>query len=345
MTTASIEPQRALGITILATLAVIAALFFSRILLVPIALALLLSVLLRPIVRGLEQIHLPTTLGAALVVLALLGGMIGAGFAAADPVREWMVEAPVTLKAAKAKLASARHSIERVSKAAADLGETGSTTTVPAAVPPMFSNLFGTTTTLIAGISEVLLLLFLLLASGDLFLQKLVDVMPLLKDKKEAVQITKQVQQAVTRYLSTTLLINIGQGTIVGFALWGLGLPAPWIWGILTVFLEFIPYLGAAFMIGLLTVAAFGHFPDTLHIVLVPVTYLLIATLQNNLVSPIAYGQRLKLNPVAVLMGVLFWWFLWGVAGAFLAVPFIATLKILADHRPNMAPLATFLGD
>ena len=44
-------------------------------------------------------------------------------------------------------------------------------------------------------------------------------------------------------------------------------------------------------------------------------------------------------------MGVLFWWFLWGVAGAFLAVPFIATLKILADHRPNMAPLATFLGD
>ena len=98
MTTASIEPQRALGITILATLAVIAALFFSRILLVPIALALLLSVLLRPIVRGLEQIHLPTTLGAALVVLALLGGMIGAGFAAADPVREWMVEAPVTLK-------------------------------------------------------------------------------------------------------------------------------------------------------------------------------------------------------------------------------------------------------
>ena len=136
-------------------------------------------------------------------------------------------------------------------------------------------------------------------------------------------------------YLSTTLLINIGQGTIVGFALWGLGLPAPWIWGILTVFLEFIPYLGAAFMIGLLTVAAFGHFPDTLHIVLVPVTYLLIATLQNNLVSPIAYGQRLKLNPVAVLMGVLFWWFLWGVAGAFLAVPFIATLKIWPTIDPT----------
>jgi predicted PurR-regulated permease PerM len=114
---------------------------------------------------------------------------------------------------------------------------------------------------------------------------------------------------------------------------------------VLTVFLEFIPYLGAAGMIALLSIAAFGHFNDTFHILLVPLTYLVIATLQNNLVSPIAYGQRLKLNPVAVLVGVLFWWFLWGVAGAFLAVPFIATLKIFADHKPGMAPLAAFLGE
>ncbi|MEO8201024.1 MAG: AI-2E family transporter [Gemmatimonadota bacterium] len=345
MTSTTIEPQRSYGVTILATLAVIGALFYGRIFLVPIALALLLSVLLRPIVRGFERIHFPTTLGAAIVVLTLFGGLIGAGFAAADPVKEWMTEAPATLKAAKAKLASVRHSIERVSKAAADLGESGSTPAAPASVPPMFSSLFGSTTALIAGIFEVLLLLFLLLASGDLFLQKLVEAIPLLKDKKAAVGITKQVQQAVNRYLSTTLLINIGQGTVVTLALWGLGLPSPWIWGILTIFLEFIPYLGAAFMIGLLSVAAFGHFTDTLHIILVPFTYLTIATIQNNLVSPIAYGQRLKLNPVAVLVGVLFWWFLWGVAGAFLAVPFIATLKIFADHKPNLAGVAMFLGE
>ncbi|MEO8294634.1 MAG: AI-2E family transporter [Gemmatimonadota bacterium] len=345
MTTPPPRPDRSLGITILAVLVVIAAVYFARIFLVPIALALLLSVLLRPIVRRFERIHVPTSIGAAIVVLALLGALIGAGFAAAEPVQTWMAEAPSTLKAARGKLASARHSIERVSNAAADLGNSGSSTGVSAPTPPMFSSIFGTTTALIAGISEVLLLLFLLLASGDMFLQKLVEVMPLLKDKKSAVEITKQVQQAVTRYLSTTFLINIGQGTVVGLAMWGLGLPAPWIWGVLTVFLEFIPYLGAAAMIGLLSVAAFGHFKDTLHIVLVPVTYLVIATLQNNLVSPIAYGQRLKLNPVAVLVGVLFWWFLWGVAGAFLAVPFIATLKIFADHKPSMAPLAAFLGE
>ena len=76
--------------------------------------------------------------------------------------------------------------------------------------------------------------------------------------------------------------------------------------------LEFIPYLGATGMLILLTAAAFSQFDALGHILLVPGTYLVIAALQNNLVSPLVYGQRLKLNPVAVLVGVLFWWLLWG---------------------------------
>jgi len=196
-----------------------------------------------------------------------------------------------------------------------------------------------------AGLVEVLLLLFLLLASGDLFLRKLVEVLPMFRDKRTAVAVTEQVQQAVTQYIGTTLMINLGQGAVVGLALWGLGLHAPWLWGGLTVLLEFIPYLGATGMMILLSAAAFSQFDKITQILLIPGTYLVITSLQNNLVSPLVYGQRLKLNPVAVLVGVLFWWLLWGVAGAFLAVPFFATLKILADHVESLTPLATFLGE
>jgi predicted PurR-regulated permease PerM len=205
--------------------------------------------------------------------------------------------------------------------------------------------LFGTTAALVAGLAEVLLLLYLLLAAGDLFLRKLVEVLPLFRDKRRAVEVTEQVQQAVTQYIVATLMINAGQGVAVGLALWGLGLSAPWLWGGLTVLLEFIPYLGAAGMIILLTASAFSQFDPLGHILLVPGTYLVIAALQNNLVSPLVYGQRLQLNPVAVLVGVLFWWLLWGVAGAFLAVPFLAALKILADHVESLTPIATFLGE
>jgi predicted PurR-regulated permease PerM len=140
-------------------------------------------------------------------------------------------------------------------------------------------------------------------------------------------------------------MINVGQGGVVGLALWGLGMPYPWLWGGLTVLLEFIPYLGAVGMIVLLTATAFSQFDALGRILLVPGTYLVITSLQNNLVSPLVYGQRLKLNPVAVLIGVVFWWLLWGVAGAFLAVPFFATLKILADHVESLTPIATFLGE
>jgi predicted PurR-regulated permease PerM len=342
------EQARSVSIVILATLAVIGALYIGREFFIPIALALLLNALLRPLVRGLEGLRVPAAAGAVIVVLGFLGVLGAGGFALVDPVRSWVSQVPASFEAAARKLEQVRHSLAQVSQTTQALTEpSGTAPAAPAAptVPPFLAQLFGTTATLVAGFSEVLLLLYLLLASGDLFLQKLVQVLPLRGEKRTAIQVTGQVQRAVTQYMVTTLLINLGQGVAVGLALWGLGMPYPWLWGGLTVVLEFIPYLGAAGMIGLLAVAAFGQFDDTGHILLVPVSYLVIAALQNNLVSPLVYGQRLKLNPVAVFVGVLFWWFLWGVAGVFLAVPFFATLKIFADHVESLAPIATFLGE
>jgi predicted PurR-regulated permease PerM len=97
-------------------------------------------------------------------------------------------------------------------------------------------------------------------------------------------------------------------------------------------------------MVGLLAIVAFTTFEGLGHALAVPGSYLAITTLQNNLVSPLVYGQRLRLNPVAVFIGVLFWWTLWGVPGAFLAVPVIATAKVLGDHLPRLRPLGEFLG-
>ena len=342
------ERAQAVGIVMLATLAGIGALYVGRAFFVPLALALLLNALLRPLVRGLERLRVSTVVGATMVSLGLLGALVVGGFALVNPVREWVSQLPASFEAAGRKLAPARESLEQVSQATHALREpSGALPAAPAppAVPPFLVQLFGTTAALVAGLTEVLLLLYLLLASGDLFLRKLVEVLPVFRDKRTAVEVTEQVQQAVTQYIVTTLVINIGQGVVVGFALWGLGMHSPWLWGGLTVVLEFIPYLGATGMIILLTAAAFSQFDPIGHILLVPGTYLVITALQNNLVSPLVYGQRLKLNPVAVLVGVLFWWLLWGVAGAFLAVPFFATLKILADHVESLTPMATFLGE
>jgi predicted PurR-regulated permease PerM len=207
------------------------------------------------------------------------------------------------------------------------------------------ARVFGTTTSLVSGAVEVVLLTFLLLASGDAFLTKLVKVLPLRREKIEAVRMVHEAEAVVSRYLLATALINAGQGAVVGLAMWLLHLPNPALWGALTFLLEFIPYLGGALMLVLLALTGLASGGGVGHVLLPPAVYLAITTVQNNLVSPIAYGRRLRLNPVAVLVGVLFWWALWGVPGAFLAVPIIATLKIVGDHVPGLAALGEFLGE
>jgi predicted PurR-regulated permease PerM len=211
--------------------------------------------------------------------------------------------------------------------------------------PGIAGRFLGTTTTVVGGVTEVLVLLYLLLAADDLFFRKLLKVMPTVRDKKVAGEIVDEAQSVVMRYLWVTLLINLCQGTLVGLVLWWIGMPSPVMWGLLTVVLEFIPYLGAAIMIVLLSVVAFATFDGLGRILAVPGSYLLITTLQNNIVSPLAYGDRLKLNAVAVLLGVVFWWYVWGTPGAFLAVPLIATMKIIACRTDRFAAVGEFLSE
>jgi predicted PurR-regulated permease PerM len=357
---AGAPPSRSAGTVVLATLAVVAALYFGRVLLIPIALAVLFTGLLRPLVRRFEQAGLSAPVGAAIVMVVFLGALGVGTLALADPVRAWMSEAPKTLAAAQQHVRSLRRSIQSLSAAAEKLEhvadeEAPPERAIPVApaptapsspnVPALAAKVFGTTTSLIGALVEVALMTLLLLASGDVFLNKLVKMLPMWQDKREAVRIVHETEGVVSHYMVATALINAGQGVVVGIAMWLLHLPNPVLWGILTFFLEFIPFLGGACMIILLTLVGLATQAGIGRALLPPAVYLTITTLQNNLVSPVAYGRSLRLNPVAVLVGVLFWYYLWGVPGAFLAVPILATFKILGDHLEPLAPVAEFLGE
>jgi predicted PurR-regulated permease PerM len=349
--TAERPPANSAALILLATVATICALYFGREFFVPIALSLLFTGLLRPLVRWLEAARIPTPVGATSVLVLLLGALVLGASALADPVRGWIAKAPQSLNAAETRLRELRRPLQQITSVAERVesgGQPQSAQPAPAPAPSgpgILARVFGTTTSLVGGIVEVLLLSFLLLASGDLFLQKLVKVLPFRGDKVTAVRIATEVGAAVSRYMGATALINLGQGIVVALAMWRLHMPSPVLWGVLTFCLEFIPYLGAAFMLIALGVVGLGTFDSVGHALLAPGAYLLISTLQNNLVSPVAYGRKLRLNPVAVLVGVLFWWFLWGVPGAFLAVPIIATAKIMGDHIEGLEALGEFLAE
>jgi predicted PurR-regulated permease PerM len=346
------ETGRTVSDVIVATVAAGFALYFGRELFQPIAVALMLMAVFRPPVRALEAARVPTALAAGIVVLGLMLVIAVVGMALAPPVKQSFAQSNQTLAAAEARLSKLRKPVEQITDVANRLEQAtrGPTTAVvpeaPAPQAPSWvASFFGTTTQFLSAAVGTLLMLYLLLATGDLFLQKIVKLMPARRDKAVARQVVTDVENAVMRYLLVTLAINVGQALLVWGVMWMLKMPHPLMWGVATVVLEFVPYLGAAVMIALLAISAAASFDSIGHILLAPASYLVITTIQNNLVSPFAYGNGLKLNPVAILIGVLLWWFLWGIPGAFVAVPILATIKIVADRTDGLHGLGEFLGE
>jgi predicted PurR-regulated permease PerM len=346
------------SLAIVAVVAAGAALFFAQEIFIPIALGLLFTALFRPIVRGLGEARVPAPLTATLVVLGCLG-LLGAGvFFLSRPVRAWVNEAPKTLSAARGKLEKLRRPIKQVSQAVEkaqeqvtgekkppeEKGQTTAPAMTGAGVPPFVGRVFATTAGILGTLISTVVIVFLVLATGDRFNRKLAAIMPR-PVTGTAEQTIEQAESVVRRYLVVTALINLGQGVLVAVAMWLIGIPTPPLWGVLTFFFEFLPYIGALFMVIALSVTGLATFDSIGHVLLAPLAYITISTIQNNAVSPFAYGSGLKLNPLAVLLSVIIGWFLWGVAGAFVAVPALAAVRIFAERLSRDSRLAEVLSE
>ena len=341
---------RSVAITGLFILAVLYTLFFARAFLLPIILAVLLDFLLSPLIRALKRFRIPEPLGAALVILGLLGLLGGAAYSLADPAREWVQKAPQSIATVQSRLRELRRPVDQVTRTAEQVeaateGAKGGPQEVVVRGPRLSERIFGTTQSLLTGTLETLILLYFLLAAGDLFLQKLIKVLPLLRDKKKAVAIARETEASISTYLLTVAVVNVGLGIAVTLVMLLLKMPNALLWGSLAALAEFIPYIGATMMLGLLAMAGLVAFPDLGHALLVPGAYLAVNLIQANFVSPTVLGRRLTLNPVAILVGLVFWWWIWGVGGAFIAVPLLATFKIFCDHIESLAPIGEFLGE
>jgi len=346
------------SLAIIAVVAAGAALFFAQEIFIPIALGLLFTALFRPIVRGLGEARVPAPLIATLVVLGCLG-LLGAGvFFLSRPVRAWVNEAPKTLSAARGKLEKLRRPIKQVSQAVDKAqeqvtgekkpteakGQATAPATTGAGIPPFLGRVFATTAGILGTLLQTVVIVFLVLATGDLFNRKLAAIIPR-PVTGTAEQTIEQAESVVRRYLVVTALINLGQGVLVAVAMWLIGIPTPSLWGVLTFFFEFLPYIGALFLVIALSVTGLATFDSIGHVLLAPLAYITISTIQNNAVSPFAYGSGLKLNPLAVLLSVLIGWFLWGVAGAFVAVPVLAAVRIFAERSSRDSRLAEVLSE
>ena len=343
--------NRSFQATLLTVLAVLYTLYAARIFLIPIVFAVLLNFLLSPLIRLLARFWIKPPLGAAVVVLLLIGTMAGGAYQLAGPAQGWAAIAPQSFARTQVRLRKIIRPMQQVSKNveqaanAVDGAEPRTKNVVVQAAGPTISSRFlGTTQRVLAGVLEVLILLYFLLAGGDLFLQKLIKVLPHFSDKVKAVEIARATESAVSAYLTTTLLLNVVEGAIVAGVFYLLGMPNVLLWGALVACLEFVPYLGALTAVAVFTLAGVSAFPDLGHALLIPGSFLAINLIQANFVTPLLLGHRLTLNPVAIFIGLAFFFWIWGVPGAFLAVPLLATFKIFCDNIASLAAIGEFLG-
>jgi predicted PurR-regulated permease PerM len=190
----------------------------------------------------------------------------------------------------------------------------------------------------------LLIVLFFLLADGDTLLRRFVEILPGLPEKIQAVQIATEVNRNISGYLATITMMNVAVGIANGLSVWAFGLPSPLLWGTLAFLLNYIPILGALtgmvifFFVGLFT------FSNVIWALAPSGVYLLIHILEGETITPMLLARRFTLNPLLVIAALMFWDWLWGVAGALLAVPLLAAFKILCDNVPALTPIGHLLG-
>lgn len=316
---------------------------------VPLVFAVLFKLLLQPGMRLLERMRFPHPIAALVMIILLFGVLVACGYALSAPAAEWLDKAPQSLPRLEQHLSVFKRPIEQfqaatkqVEKMAQAPGE--SPISVALKGPGIAEYLYSGTRSLLTGLGITVLMLFFLLSAGDLFMRKLVEILPSFRDKKQAVTISHEVEENISAYLLTITVMNLLVGIATGFAMWAIGLSDPALWGALAFVLNYVIILGPLTGVAIFFVVGLLSFDPLWQALLPPGAYLLIHVIEGEWVTPMLVARRFTLNPVLVVGSLVFWDWMWGIPGALLAVPMLAVFKIVCDRVGPLAMIGHFIG-
>lgn len=336
------------SLNVLMLIAVFATCFAAKDLLLPILLGFLIALTLSPLSRALARIGIPHWV-SALALISVVGILIVVTiYFASGTVVAWMNGAGAMGAELQNKLSGMFQQLENVRQATSDVGNISaadpSVQQVEVQQPTLIDSAMGVVSNTGATLAVALVLASFLLASGDMFYIKLVQSFQTMSGKKRALTMVYDIERRVSRYLLTIAIINAGLGLCVGTALYFIGMPYAYIWGIAAFLLNFLPYLGALGGVALVAALSIITFDSFSYALLAPAAYMTLTTIEGNFVTPTLVGRRMELNTVAVFLTVVLWGWLWGIAGALVAVPFLVVFKVVADNIESMQIIGNFLG-
>ena len=330
-------------------LALLAACYLAAAILLPIVVAFVLMPVLQPAMRALERLHVPRLVAAIFIILVFFGALVGIGMMLSGPAQTWAQKLPSGIPKLQERLSflsgpiSAFQRLMSRAESLTQMTPQSGPLPVTLAGAGLSERLLDSTRAVVSGLLEIVLVLFFLLMAGDTFLRRLVEVLPRFKNKRQAVEISQQIESDISAYLMTITLMNIALGIATGVAAALCGLGDPVLWGSMAFLLNFVPILGPLMgvviflLAGLLTI-------DTLWLAVMPAAlYLGFHIAEGETITPMLLARRFTINPVLVVIALIFWYWMWGVPGAILATPMLAVTKIICDRIEALKPFGHFI--
>jgi predicted PurR-regulated permease PerM len=316
----------------------------------PITLAVVLKLVFGPVVRYLNAWRVPNAVGAGLVVGGILALTVAAVTFLAGPAQRWFDAAPGHIRELEFKLRSFKEPMKRVSDAGSQVEALtevgGKEKPIPVKVnqPGVTAVLFDTTSEVMVGAFLTLVMLYFMLAGGDRFLEKVLDLSPAWGSKRRVVALAHDIQHVMSSYLFAMTCINVVLGAVIGIGMWLVGLPNPVLWGVMAAGLNYVPYFGCilgtciVFVVGIISLDSLGQ------AIWAPTIYLVANGIEGYFITPAILGRSFSLSPLAIIISMILWGWLWGVGGMLLAVPILAAAKIACDHIQPLQIVGRFLG-
>jgi predicted PurR-regulated permease PerM len=325
------------------------ALYVASSVILPVVLALVLNLLLQPAVRLLGRVYLPRAVGALLTVFLVIAALVGLVAALSVPAATWAERLPegiprleAHLEVIKGPIQALQKIIQQAEQAADAPPGRGSIVSVRRDLG-ITGALFAGTRSVLDGLFTTFLVLYFLLVAGDIFLRRIVEILPTFSNKRQAVDISQQIQEDISAYLLTITAMNAAVGVATAAAMYLCGLGDPLLWGATAFLLNYIPILGPLFGIFIFLLVGMLSFESLWWALLPPALYLGIHLVEGETLTPMLLARRFTLNPVLIILSLVFWFWMWGVLGAILAVPMLAILKIISDRLRPLKALGHFL--
>ncbi len=329
-------------------LALLAALRDASAIVLPLVLAFVLKLLLQPAIRLLQRLHLPAAIGALLVILLIIAGIVGFVTALSGPAETWAAKLPEGIprlvehvRLLRVPFDALQRILQQAEQVAAGPAQNG--TTLVAVQGGFAGTFFVNVRAVVGGLFTTMLILFFLLIFGDTFLRHLVEILPRFQDKRRAVDISQQIERDISGYLVTITAMNAAVGIATAIAMQVSGVGDPLLWGAVAFLLNYVPILGPLTAAAIFFLAGLLTFDPLWRAGLPAALYLFIHIIEGEIVTPMLLARRFTLNPVVVILSLVFWFWIWGLAGAILSVPILAITKIICDRVGPLQPLAHLL--